>query len=57
VFAIIWRYSVPSDRVVEFVDAYGPDGDWVRLFAAAPGYVGTELIACEDIGTFVTVDR
>lgn len=56
-FAIIWRYSVPSDRVAEFVDAYGPDGDWVRLFAAATGYTGTELLACEDRGTFITVDR
>lgn len=56
-FAIVWRYSVPTEQAPQFVDAYGPAGDWARLFAMAPGYAGTELIVCDDDGTFVTVDR
>ena len=47
---------MPTEQVPRFVDAYGPTGDWVQLFAMAPGYAGTELIVCDD-GTFVTVDR
>lgn len=37
---------------------YGPDGDWAKLFARAPGYLGTELL--RDRGSrdhFLTVDR
>jgi heme-degrading monooxygenase HmoA len=56
VFAIIWQYAVPVDRVTDFVRAYSSDGDWAQLFRAAPGYAGTELIRCDD-GRFMTIDR
>jgi heme-degrading monooxygenase HmoA len=57
VFAIIWRYMVSEDHEDEFRRAYGPRGDWINLFALAGGYLGTELIRCEEPGSYVTVDR
>lgn len=54
----VWTYEVPPDGVDRFVRAYGPDGDWARLFARADGYAGTELFRSEGSGTrFLTVDR
>ena len=42
-YAYIWEYTVRPERVAEFEQAYGPDGEWVRLFRRAGGYVRTEL--------------
>jgi hypothetical protein len=43
VFIIIWRYTVASDRDDDFRSAYGPRGEWSRLFDPDNGYLGTEL--------------
>jgi heme-degrading monooxygenase HmoA len=54
----VWQYDVPAGRVGDFVAAYGPEGDWVRLFRRGEGFLGTELyadVAAE--GRFLTVDR
>jgi heme-degrading monooxygenase HmoA len=54
----VWEYDVPAGRVGDFVAAYGPEGDWVRLFRSGEGFLGTELytdVAAE--GRFLTVDR
>lgn len=32
------------EHVREFEQAYGVDGEWVKLFRRAPGYLRTELI-------------
>jgi heme-degrading monooxygenase HmoA len=54
----VWEYDVRPGRIAEFVAAYGPDGDWARLFAGADGYLGTELFRSTSSATrFVTVDR
>ncbi|MGY1607957.1 MULTISPECIES: antibiotic biosynthesis monooxygenase family protein [unclassified Geodermatophilus] len=54
----IWQFDVLPAAVDRFVAAYGPDGDWARLFARAEGYAGTELFRSAEGGTrFVTVDR
>ena len=42
-YSYIWEYLVAPDKVDDFQRAYGPDGDWVRLFREAPGYLRTEL--------------
>lgn len=41
---IVWEFVVKPDAADRFERAYGPDGDWARLFARYPGYRGTSLI-------------
>lgn len=41
---IAWRFEPAAGREAEFVRAYGPEGEWARLFMRAPGYLGTELL-------------
>lgn len=54
----VWEYRVRPDKIEEFLAAYGPDGDWVRLFRKAGGYLSTELLSdSEDPLRFLTVDR
>ncbi len=54
-FAIIWRFEVVQAHRAEFEAAYGPTGDWARLFARSGGFRGTELMRAED-GSYVTLD-
>jgi heme-degrading monooxygenase HmoA len=42
-FVIVWRYTVKSDCLEQFENAYASDGDWVQLFRRHPGYIRTEL--------------
>lgn len=57
-FVYLWAYRVPPERLDEFRELYGPDGQWVDLFRRAPGYVDTQLLRDRnDSGRFVTVDR
>jgi heme-degrading monooxygenase HmoA len=51
----LWRFVVPEENEARFVAAYGPDGDWARLFGEAPGFVRVELWRGED-GSFMTAD-
>lgn len=53
--AILWRYAAAPGAEGRFVEAYGPRGDWARLFGQAPGYVRTELLRETD-GGFATLD-
>lgn len=56
-YAYIWEYVVAPGRVDDFQRAYGPDGDWVRLFTETPGYLRTELHRDRsDPSRFVTID-
>ena len=41
---ILWSFTVAAQREQEFVRAYGPAGDWARLFAEAEGYRETRLL-------------
>ena len=42
-FMILWEYQVKSGCESEFEEIYGAEGDWVRFFRLAAGYLGTEL--------------
>ncbi len=54
----VWTYDVPADRLQDFIDAYGADGPWARLFGRGRGYLGTELFRSTDgAARFVTLDR
>ena len=57
-YTIVWRYLIRADRLEEFEQAYGPQGDWVRFFTQGEGYVGTQLF--RELGTsrrYLTVDE
>ena len=57
-YVCLWEFRVKGERVGEFERAYGPEGDWVRLFRRADGYLGTELLRdAGEPGRFITVDR
>jgi len=56
-YAYIWKYSVRSEHVGDFVAAYGPNGDWVQLFRRFKGYCQTVLLRDRgDPLVFVTID-
>lgn len=61
-FVRTWRYRVGRPEREAFEQAYGPDGDWARLFARGSGFLGTELLGAVDRGSgdaliYVTIDR
>lgn len=43
-YVIVWRFEARAGREEEFERAYGPGGDWARLFARGEGYLGTDLL-------------
>jgi heme-degrading monooxygenase HmoA len=53
--AIIWRFEVDEAHRAEFEGAYGPKGDWARLFARSGGFRGTELLRAAD-ASYLTLD-
>jgi len=54
-YAIIWTYDVAPEHEAAFRAAYAPDGAWAKLFARAPGFLGTELLG--DGARYATIDR
>ncbi|HEX7918826.1 MAG TPA: antibiotic biosynthesis monooxygenase [Gemmatimonadales bacterium] len=57
-YLIVWRFQVIPERRSEFLRCYATAGEWSKLFAKAPGWRGTELVALD--GTtdiFLTIDR
>jgi heme-degrading monooxygenase HmoA len=52
----LWQFEVGPEREARFVSAYGPSGDWARLFATAPGFIRTELWRDGD-GFYLTADH
>jgi len=53
----IWEYEVRSEHITQFKNAYGANGDWVRLFQKCPGYLKTELKRnLDNPNIFLTVD-
>ena len=58
VYTIVWQFTVEARHVEAFVAAYGPAGDWARMFRLAKGFCGTTLLRdAVDPLRFVTVDR
>jgi heme-degrading monooxygenase HmoA len=57
-YVYLWRFTVRAGSEAAFELAYGPNGEWVRLFREADGYLGTELLRdAARQRTYVTVDR
>lgn len=55
-FVRVWLYSVEEPNRADFERAYGPGGDWARLFALSGNFLGTELLRGEP-GRYMTIDR
>lgn len=56
--SVLWEFMVHPDHESEFRRCYGPKGEWARLFARAPGYLGTELLQDRlDPLRYLTIDR
>jgi len=56
-FLTLWEFEVKSGSEKLFEQAYGPEGEWVRLFRRDPGYRGTRLV--RDAGrerVYLTID-
>ena len=62
-YVIVWQFQVTPGREAAFEQAYGPDGEWVRLFGRSQEFRGSELLRAtleetEDNGRdYFTVDR
>jgi len=57
-YVYLWRFVVRPRSEAAFEAAYGLEGDWIRLFRQADGYLGTELLRDQARPrTYVTVDR
>lgn len=55
---IVWEFLARQGLEEEFARAYGPEGDWARLFGRAPGYRGTTLLRdSASPRRFLTIDR
>ena len=56
-FAYVWEFHVAPEHVRDFERAYGPEGDWARLFRLHDGYVRTDLLRdTASMGRYLTVD-
>ena len=53
--ALVWRFEVRDEERAAFEAAYGPGGDWARLFARSGGFRGSELLRNAD-GSYLTID-
>ena len=56
-FAVLWQYQVRPGSEPAFEALYGARGDWMALFSAHPGYLGTELLRGESSGEYLSIDR
>ena len=56
-FTAVWEFHVSADKRRAFEKAYGPNGDWAKLFRLGEGYIRTELLRDRDVpGRYVTLD-
>jgi heme-degrading monooxygenase HmoA len=57
-YVVLWRFRPRKDRESEFERAYGPSGEWARLFQRGEGYLGTELLQrSDDPKEYLVLDR
>ena len=57
-FTVVWEFRVKPGKQRRFEQAYGPEGEWVRLFGRSEEYLGTELMRDRDLRLrYMTLDR
>jgi heme-degrading monooxygenase HmoA len=55
--AIVWEFTVKTEALPAFRQAYGPSGDWAALFRRHAGYQGTTLLQdTNEERRFLTID-
>ena len=52
---ILWRYQIRPQYRGEFEAAYGPAGDWAKLFGRSEAFRGTRLLRGSD-DQYLTLD-
>jgi heme-degrading monooxygenase HmoA len=58
VYTVAWSYRVVPGCEPAFEALYAADGDWSRLFARSPEYLGTQLLRdVDDASCYMTLDR
>jgi heme-degrading monooxygenase HmoA len=58
VVQIVWVFEARPDRLPEFENVYGVDGNWAKLFRTAEGYIDTALLRdLEKANHFLVIDR
>jgi heme-degrading monooxygenase HmoA len=56
-YLVAWEFDVQPGRETKFEEAYGSNGEWVRLFRHGAGFVRTELTRKpDDPRRYVTLD-
>jgi len=56
-YVVIWEFQVNPEAKLAFEQAYGPAGDWARLFSRSSDYRGTQLLRDIDrSGRYLTFD-
>ena len=43
VFVVVWEFDIRAGAEEAFLQAYGVDGEWARLFRRGTGFVRVEL--------------
>ncbi len=57
-YIVVWEFQVKEECQAEFIAAYGPDGDWARLFRRSPEFLGVELVgSVGNSARFFTLDH
>ena len=58
VYVVVWKFQVAEEHQEAFERAYGPHGDWTRLFERGKDFQGTELLRADTSARdYVTIDR
>jgi len=56
-FVVLWEFHVDPKQRRAFEKAYGPRGEWARLFRTGKGYIRTQLIRDAEIpNRYLTLD-
>ncbi|HEY6968498.1 MAG TPA: antibiotic biosynthesis monooxygenase family protein [Candidatus Angelobacter sp.] len=56
-YVIVWEFRARRGAEAEFVEQYGPEGAWAKLFRRSEGYLRTELLRdVTDERRFLTLD-
>jgi hypothetical protein len=57
-YIVVWEFQVKPECEAEFAAAYGPDGEWARLFRRSPEFLGVELLgSVGNSSRFFTLDH
>ena len=56
-YVVVWEFRTRPGAEAEFIEQYGPEGVWARLFRQSAGYIRTELLKdVADERRFLTLD-